>query len=358
MIIARVETFLLQAPFTGVRRTQIDSASATDMAMLQVRLTTRDGLVGWGEAFGHGCCPATRSAIETLVAPALIGEDARDVNALSQRLQRRFHLFGRSGPVRYALAGIDIALWDLAGKEAGLPLYRLLGGRPRQNVLAYASLERYGARDALVGACRRAVDEGYRAIKLHEVELDLIRAARDAVGPHFTLMADTNCPWTAEEARDNARSLADCQLRWLEEPVWPPEDFESIAAVRATGAKIAAGENMSGLLEFRAFFEARALDVAQPSVAKIGITDTLKVIALAEAFGVTVVPHCAYFGSGYLAALHVVAAMPGDILFERLFLNMPESPFAPFSTAKGGSIAVPQGPGLGCDPAPEWIARG
>jgi D-galactarolactone cycloisomerase len=357
MIISHVETFLLQVPFTGVQRTQIDSASSTHMAILQVRLTTECGLVGWGEAFGHGCCPATRSAIETLVAPALIGADARDINSLSQHLQRRFHLFGRSGPVRYALAGIDIALWDLAGKAAGLPLYRLLGGRPRQEVPAYASLERYGAKDALVSACRRAVDEGYRAIKLHEVELDLIRAARNAVGPDFTLMADTNCPWTAEEARDKARALADCQLRWLEEPVWPPEDYASIATVRATGTRIAAGENMNGLLDFRTFFEARALDVAQPSVAKIGVTDTLKVIALAEAFGVTAAPHCAYFGSGYLAALHVVAAMPGDTLFERLFLDLPDSPFVPFSTANGGSIAVPQRPGLGCDPAPEWITR-
>ena len=98
-----------------------------------------------------------------------------------------------------------------------------------------------------------------------------------------------------EEVREKARTLADCRLRWLEEPVWPPEDYAGIAMVRATGAKIAAGENMNGLLDFRTFFEARALDVAQPSVAKIGVTDTMKMIALAEGFGVTVVPHCAYF---------------------------------------------------------------
>ncbi len=125
--------------------------------------------------------------------------------------------------------------------------------------------------------------------------------------------------------------------------------------MRNTGVKTAAGENMISLLEFRDFFQAGALDVAQPSVAKIGLTETLKVIALAEAFGVTTVPHCAYFGSGYLAALHLVASMPGDVLFERLFLDFPASPFAPFTTPVGGTVAVPQAPGLGCDPAPEWI---
>ncbi|MCB8878034.1 mandelate racemase/muconate lactonizing enzyme family protein [Acidisoma silvae] len=357
-IITKVDAFLLQVPFTGILRTGIDTASPSDMAILLVRLTTDGGLTGWGEAFGHGCCRATKEAIESLVGQALIGADAGDIAGLSLRLQQRFHLFGRTGPVRYALAGIDIALWDLAGKFAGLPLYRLLGGQPREAVPAYASLERYGARETLVAACERAVAEGYRAIKLHEIDIGLIEAARQAVGPGYMLMADTNCPWTAEEAFDKARTITGCNLRWLEEPVWPPEDHASIATVRRIGTKTAAGENMVSLMEFRNFFEADALDVAQPSVAKIGLTETLKVIALAEAFGVTVAPHCAYFGSGYLAALHLVAAMPGDILFERLFLDFPASPFAPFTTAIDGTIAVPQSPGLGCEPAAEWIQHG
>ena len=355
--ISEVKTLQLQVPFTGVARTGIDSASATDMAILLVRVSTEDGLVGWGEAFGHGCCPATQSAIDTLIAPALLGADATDIAAISQAMQRRFHLFGRTGPVRYGLAGVDIALWDLAGKAVGLPLYRLLGGGARHSVPAYASLERYGEKRALAAACNRAMEEGYGAIKLHEIDLGLIRLARDVVGPDYVLLADTNCPWSAETARDNARALADVRLRWLEEPVWPPEDHLGNASVRAAGAKVAAGENMTSLLDFRTFFEAGALDVAQPSVAKIGLSETLKVLALAEAFGVTVAPHYAYFGSGYLAALHVVAAMPGHVLFERLFLDFPASPFAPFTSAERGAVAVPQKPGLGCDPDPEWIER-
>ncbi|WP_158743534.1 hypothetical protein [Acidisphaera sp. L21] len=187
-IINSVDAVLLQVPFMGILRTGIDTDSPSDMAVLQVRVTTDGGLVGWGEAFGHGCCRATKEAIESLVGQALIGADASDIAGLSLRLQRRFHLFGRTGPVRCALAGIDIALWDLAGKMAGLPLYRLLGGRARESVPAYASLERYGARDTLVAACERAVAEGYRAIKLHEIDVGLIRAAREVVGPDYLLM--------------------------------------------------------------------------------------------------------------------------------------------------------------------------
>ena len=112
--------------------------------MLLVRIETHGGLVGWGEAFGHGCIPATKAALDTLVAPWLLGRDASDIGGIAHGLAQAMHLFGRNGPLTYAMAGVDTALWDIAGKRAGLPLHDLLGGARRRTVPAYASLLRYG----------------------------------------------------------------------------------------------------------------------------------------------------------------------------------------------------------------------
>jgi D-galactarolactone cycloisomerase len=121
---------------------------------------------------------------------------------------------------------------------------------------------------------------------------------------------------------------------------------------------ISAGENVAGLHDFRAMFELDAIDIAQPSVTKIGgVTEMLKIIALAEGFGVRVVPHCAYFGPGYLASLHFAACLRGETPLERLFMNLETVPFSPYTVPRNGKTTVPQGPGLGCDPDEALVAR-
>ena len=153
-------------------------------------------------------------------------------------------------------------------------------------------------------------------------------------------------------------ALRPFDLHWLEEPVWPPEDHAGLATVRAAGAVIAAGENAAGLLEFLRSFELRALDVAQPSVTKIGgISAMRRVIALAQEFGVRVVPHCPYFGPGFIASLHITAALPADAPVERLAVDLEASPLGDWIDAKDGHMRVPQGPGLGVDPDPAMVAR-
>ena len=134
-----------------------------------MRIETDDGLVGWGEAFGHAVVPATRTCSKPWWR-RLIGRDATDIAGLMPRLNQKLHLFGRNGPVVYALSGVDIALWDLAGKRAGLPLYQLLGGN-RCALPAYASLLRYGDPAVVRAIPRAAVARGYRFVKLHEIEL-------------------------------------------------------------------------------------------------------------------------------------------------------------------------------------------
>jgi L-alanine-DL-glutamate epimerase-like enolase superfamily enzyme len=158
------------------------------------------------------------------------------------------------------------------------------------------------------------------------------------------------------------RRLQPYGLLWLEEPVWPPEDHEGLARVRvaagAAGVRLAAGENASGLHDFRRLFAASAIDIAQPSVTKVGgVTEMRKIIALAEAHAVHLVPHCAYFGPGFLASTHLAATLPASTPLERLYVDLEASPLAPWTAARDGKVAVPQGPGLGCDPDPEIVAR-
>ena len=164
-------------------------------------------------------------------------------------------------------------------------------------------------------------------------------------------MVDANCPWSVDDAIAMVGALLPLDLYWLEEPVWPPEDFAGLARVRAAGAVTAAGENLAGLQAFRQLFEAGAVDIVQPSVSKMGgVTAMRAIIDLADAFGVRVVPHCGYLGPGYLATLHVLASLSDEQFIERLGLDLEESPFAAWTDVHGGRAAVPQGPGLGCDP--------
>jgi L-alanine-DL-glutamate epimerase-like enolase superfamily enzyme len=358
MRITRVDTIVLNLPMVIDGATpMLGGRPRTSIDMLLVRVETDGGVTGWGEAFGHRVFPATRAVIDTLLGPLCAGRDPSQIDAIHRDLQWVLHGIGRNGPAIYALSGIDIALWDLAGKVAGLPLYRVLGGRPRADLPAYASLLRYGTPGAVAHYAEQALARGYRHLKVHEITVDAVTAARDAAGPGIPLMVDTNCPWTVAEAIEMAHRLVPLDPRWLEEPVWPPEDLAGLAEVRARGGiATAAGENYGTAWEFRRAFEAGALAYAQPSVTKVGgVTELRRVMALAERFGVPVVPHSAYFGPGLLASIHCLAALPAESLVERLYCDFADNPLGAAIHPVGGRIAVPQGPGLGVDPDPRLL---
>jgi L-alanine-DL-glutamate epimerase-like enolase superfamily enzyme len=357
MKITAIESILLKIPYdSGGPKWETGGQVWTTMAILLVRVDTDDGVTGWGEAFGHTVCVGTKATLDSMVAPLFIGRDPTDIAGLMREMAQRTHIFGRNGSVQYALSGIDIALWDIAGKRAGLPIFQLLGGSRRSEFDAYASFLRYTDPKIVAENAARAVERGYRWIKLHEIDVPQVAAAREAAGPDVALMMDVNCPWTVDESLDMVRRLESYGLYWLEEPVWPPEDHEGLArvhsAANAAGIRVAAGENAAGLHDFRPLFAAPAIDIAQPSVTKIGgITEMRKIIALAEAHSVRLIPHCAYFGPGLLASLHLAASVPGPpVPFERLYVDLEASPLAPWTEAVNGKMRVPQGPGLGCDP--------
>jgi D-galactarolactone cycloisomerase len=360
MKITAVETYWTQTPFDMGAKPKVTGGIAwQSMNVVWLRIRTDAGIDGWGEAFGHGTSAATLTVLDTQLAPALLGQDARDIAGLRQRLGKALHIYGRNGPHVFALSGLDIALWDIAAKAASQPLWRLLGGSPTETLPCYASLLRYGEAAQVARACERAAARGYRDVKLHETTTPEIAAARDALGDNARLMVDVNCPWTVWQALDMARELEDLDLTWLEEPVWPPGDHEGLSRVRLEGGiPIAAGENAAGLHDFRAAFEAGAQDIAQPSVTKIGGPSAMiEIAALAKAFGVRLVPHNAYFGPGYLASLHVNTALAPDAPFERLFLDLEASPYHEMVEATNGRVTVPTGPGLGRDPDMEVLRR-
>ena len=360
MKITGVQTVLVRIPYRqGGPPTGFGGRMWTTIDTLLVRVDTEDGLTGWGEAFGYNVNEGTKATIDSLIAPLCVGRDATKIAQLMADLQHTLHFFGRGGPVIYGLSGIDIALWDIAGKRAGLPLHHLLGGCARDHVGAYASLLRY--RDPAVTAklSAEAVQRGYQHVKLHEIDLAPVASAREATGPATRLMVDTNCPWSLGEAQFMMRQLAAYDIFWLEEPIWPPEDFAALAELRRTSPMpIAAGENAGSSVQFAQMFAAGAVDYAQPSVTKIGgVSELRKVLALAEAANLTVAPHSPYFGPGLLATLHILAAAPQEMLVERLYVDLEASLFGDLVTARDGMMTVPDGPGLGCDPDEAVVAR-
>lgn len=360
MKISRVEPILIRTPL------KLDDAvphsggvPKKDVYTLLVRVDTDEGICGWGEAFANSGWMSTRAAVEHLIAPRCVGRDPAQISQIMHDLNRGLYNCGRSGPVVFAMSALDIALWDIAGKRASVPLYRLLGGSARAALPAYASLLRYGDAAVVKRQVAQALDRGYRLIKVHENKSDIVRAARQAAGDPVPLMVDCSCPWTIDEAIAASRELADLGLTWLEEPIYPPDDHAGLARLRAASPiPIAAGENVSNFFEFRRLFEAGALSYAQPSVTKIGgVTELRKVFALGESFGVPVVPHSPYFGPGLLASIHVCAASPRETWIERYYCDFAATPFGEQINPRDGALAVPQEPGLGKDPDLEIVER-
>ena len=221
MKIANAKTILLSMPFEagGTPPWSFGGKPANSFDILLVRLETNDGLVGWGEAFSRGRDIALKQMIDARLLPLILGRDATQISKIKHSLEFQLHNFGRISGIEYGIAAIDIALWDLLGKACGQPLYRLLGGAYADELEVYASLMRYGNVDDVVEATRRALDRGYRYIKLHEIGLDEIRAAVKACAGKAKVMIDVNCPWTVPEALAIAKELQDLDLYWLLEPV-------------------------------------------------------------------------------------------------------------------------------------------
>jgi len=297
--------------------------------------------------------------VDDALAPLVIGEDPTRIEPLVQRLHRALMIWGRRGLAMFAVSGVELALWDLAGKARGVPVYQLLGGLCQPAVRAYASLLRYASPSEVGHAAATVVARGYSAVKLHQIDVESVAVAREAVGDGVELMLDTNCPWSVEEAIRIGRQLERFDLRWLEEPVWPPEDYAGLARVRAAlGIPIACGENDATAFAFREILAAGAADIVQPSVTKVGgLSEMRRIAALAEAAGVTLVPHSYYFGPGLAATIHFAAATAGVPCVEFPPGELEAPLLAQPIRCVDGAVTPAERPGLGADPDPDTLAR-
>jgi L-alanine-DL-glutamate epimerase-like enolase superfamily enzyme len=356
--ITAIDTIALRIPLDiwapppmsqGVPRTHVES--------FYVRVTTSGGVVGWGESFGTAR-PMVVAAFDHWIRRLAVGQSVLDEDLLP-RLERMLLSLSRSGPLAHALAGLDIALWDIRGKLAGVSVSTLLGGARRTRVECYASLlQYYDKPEHLKRNTARALERGYRQIKLHERTPEAVAAARAVTGPDIPLMVDTNCAWTPAEAEAAVAAMAPSKPFWVEEPIYPPEDFEALARLRtATGVPMGIGENATSLSDFRRMVTIGKADYIQPSIVKLGITAMAKVAAEVEQAGATCVPNAFYLGPAFLAVLHCVAAKEKESPLERMFADFGATPFAKSVPVVNGGVEVPQGPGLGADPEDDLIAR-
>ena len=290
-----------------------------------VEIFTDAGLVGLGNA---ALSPLlTKACIDIYLKPLLSGADPWDTEYLWQQMYRRTMAFGRKGVAMTAISAVDIALWDLLGKSAKQPVYRLLGGRTKPRIPVYASRLYAMPLDQLRIEAQRYKDHGYKAMKLRfgwgpvdgaegmQRNVELVRTVREVVGDGIDLMADAYMGWTLDYAKRMLPLLEPFHLRWLEEPVIP-DDTRGYKELKAYGRMpIAGGEHEFTIFGFRELLETNALDYIQFDTNRVGgISQARKISAMAEAYQIPVVPH-----AGQMHNYHVVMAS----------LNSPMAEFFP-----------------------------
>jgi L-alanine-DL-glutamate epimerase-like enolase superfamily enzyme len=356
--IARVEAFPSSFPVKQGVTLGVGRAVKRDIVV--VKVTTEGGLVGWGEAH-HGRCPgAIGQLINTTLRQLVTGMDATDVvGAWSRIYQRQLASHGMGAAAALAMSGIDQALWDIRGKVVGWPLYRLLGGSARP-IPAYAggiSLG-YQAPAALVEEARALVDAGYRAVKLRfgdsaQRDVERLEAIRKAF-PSLTVMVDANTGYSVDDVRKVMPALEANDVAWLEEP-FPPHDYRSYRTASGFGrVPLAAGENHFTRFEFNRLLEDGAISVLQPDLSKTGgITEALRIAAMASAYKLTINPHTSASGLNMSASIQFLCAIDNggyfeaDVAKENLFRD--ELVERPDRLDGAGCVVPAERPGLGVE---------
>ena len=375
--ISKVRVLLLSAPIPPERRWTSDFGTNTRQDVAIVMVETDAGLTGYGEA--KGTPVVMKTLVEDVLGPQLVGEDPTRVEFLWEKMYsasrlplalahgRPYHRAGSRGETLHAISGVDVALWDIAGKSLGVPVYRLLGGGVRQRVPAYAS--------GGWAPPERTADEvsGYRAkgflgVKIRVGGLDepqfpgrsieRLRRARQALGSDVKLMMDAHGALTVDRAVRLAHAVSDLDLTWFEEPVLADDDLPGLAEVRRRiSIPVATGESETTRFAFRDIVDHRAADILQPDVAVVGgLTEARRVAAFAHAHGVAVAPHV--WGSALLwaASLQLCAASPNCVIFEFCQAYYPllyDLLTSPVAVDPDGLVSVPDGPGLGVELQPE-----
>lgn len=334
-----------------------------------VKVVTANGITGWGEAH-HGRCPgAVAHIVNTTLKPCVVGCDAHDVSGIWNRMyQRQLASHGMGAGACLAISGIDMALWDIRGKALGIPLYRLLGGTSKP-IPAYAGGVSLGYQEpaSLVDEARVHVEHGYRAVKLRigdTVRNDLLRVAavRQAFGDELNILTDANTAYTLTDARAAMPGLDANGVGWLEEP-FPAHDYRSYREARNYGhLPLAAGENHYTRFEFDRVIEDGSITILQPDLSKTGgITEALRVAALASTWKLPIHPHTSMTALNMAASVHFLAAIDNAGYFEadvsrnNLFRDALVDA-TPFSVDRDGFTRPLEGPGIGLEVDEKFLA--
>lgn len=378
MIIAKVEAYWLSCPIPKAKQHRSDYGLLTDFDMTLVVVTTEDGRQGFGEgkaAVGSsGSCSSIVTCVEKELAPMLVGRDARNINELWERMYngtrdhyaikrgRVFPVLGNRGIHVAAMSGVDMALWDLLGKDLNVPVVQLLGGALRPRMEAYASggwADADNIGEQLLGYCSK----GFKAVKMRVGVMDetvansvaRVRAAREALGPEVKIMADAHGTYSVPEAKQFCRGVEDSHLYWFEEPISPDNKIGTAEVRASTCTPIAAGESEFTRFNVRELIEHRAVDVVQPDCAIIGgITEARRVAGLAEAYQLELAPHCWGSAFSFMAGVAVAFASSSAAIIEfssggnPMMYDLVNEQIV----AVEGEIEAPTIPGLGV--TPDW----
>ena len=348
-----------------------------DRQLVLVQVDTDAGITGWGEVTTYPG-PVANRAIAAMIAQAgdlLAGEDANQLERLWHRIFRSFTYMGSRGATTALISAVDIALWDIRGKELGLPIYQLLGGPVRDGIALYTHPpEPRTVPDAIADA-GQIVDAGYEAFKFdpmmrfipgdHVGYLDgqlsregmatadeIVGAVREAVGPDIEILIDAHGMYNVPTAIELANRLARHDIHWFEEPV-PVESYRALEQVRReVGVKISVGERLHTRWEFVPILENGLADFIMPDVTWTGgITELKKIATMAEAFYVPVSPHDAGGPVNVLAGAHVMMTTPNFYKLEtsRYELSAYNALIEPGLDIRNGRLTVPDGPGLGAE---------
>jgi len=350
---------------------RIGLATFTKLGVTLVEIRSDTGLVGYGECLGRYAPRVWAAIVDDLLAPLVVAQDPFDTERLWAQMFRDLRSFsGHSrGMLVEAIAGVDIALWDLKGKATGLPLYALLGGAVRTRLNAYASSVMVREPEAMAADAAGLVAQGFRALKVKigtgvRSDAAIIRGIRGAVGDRMDIMIDANGAYRAAEAIDLIRRVEDCRLTWFEEPT-VADDLDGYRRIRAvTGIPLAAGEAEFTRFGARDLLAAGVIDVIQPDVARSGgISETRKIVDLAGAHHVAYAPHVGFSSIVCAAAsLHLAAAATNFLTYECMYTVNPlrerlaTAPVGGAAQMIDGQVPVPQAPGLGIEIDPDALA--
>lgn len=365
MRIEAVDAYVLTVPLPTPWR--IGTATMETASAVIVRVGTDAGIWGTGECLARLGAHATAAIVREVLAPVILQRDPLEIEAIWHAMvnvmRHRGHM---RGYFMEAVSGVDIALWDIAGRALELPVYRVLFGVGRTTIPCYASSIFLSTPDEAVNQGRAIVARGFKAIKLKigrgvEADVEVVAALRDGLGPHVAIMVDANGRYSLAEARRLARDFEQLGVHWFEEPL-PADDIDGYAELRRTcRLMLAAGEAEFTAQGARALIERRLVDIIQPDVARAGgVTGCRKIANLAEAHNVAYQPHTGASSAVCIAAsLHLAAALPNVTIYEHMVAEQPLQkivhPDLPIPV--NGQITLPEGSGLGVTLLPEVLER-